>query len=217
MIPLAQCDGCRRHVRVTESRCPFCDAPRAPSDASEVFASPRGLSRAVLIALGASLTGGACQGRTSGPAQPVAAHPVTAQPVDPPHPVIAAPYGLPPPPEEVRRGPEPAWFITLSDPISLRACATTPMVVRAQNSYDAPVLTHRERVVMKVNGAIASAFNRVFQETAAGPGWDSIPAHGSVRDERVMLGALITAPGEYFFELYLDDRRIAGRRISVTP
>lgn len=69
---------------------------------------------------------------------------------------------------------------------------------------------------MKVNGAIASALDpRV--STAAGPGWDSIPAHGSVRDERVMLGALITAPGEYFFELYLDDRRIAGRRISVTP
>lgn len=170
------------------------------------------MSRAVLVALGASLSAPACRSRTSDVAQPDTVHaPET------PHPVIAAPYGLPPPPEELRRVPEPSWHITLSDPISLRACAATPLVVSATNDYDAPVLTHRTRVSLMLNGAPAPAFDRVFQQGEAPPGWESVPAHSVVRDERVMLGALVNSPGEYEFALFLDGRRIAARRVTVTP
>ncbi len=166
----------------------------------------------MLVALGASLGELACRTRTSGAAQSVTVH------VDEsPHPVIAAPYGLPPPPEELRRGPEPTWRITLSEPISLRACASTPLLVSATNDYDALVLTHRTRVSLKVNGAPAPAFDRVFQQGEAPPGWEAIPAHSTVRDERVMLGSLVNAPGEYEFALFLDGRRLAARRITVTP
>lgn len=60
-MDLDLCNGCRRHVRTTESTCPFCGAPRAagaptPHERGVSAASPR--SRAQRYVLGAAVAAG---------------------------------------------------------------------------------------------------------------------------------------------------------------
>ena len=57
MNQLAPCPHCKRHVRVTESTCPFCDASVGTALAARArpSVSTRGLSRASILALGASM------------------------------------------------------------------------------------------------------------------------------------------------------------------
>jgi hypothetical protein len=61
MTSLVPCPSCARHVRVEETRCPFCDGPlpaRAPV-AARGPSAPGRLSRAALFAAGATLAGAA--------------------------------------------------------------------------------------------------------------------------------------------------------------
>lgn len=211
MIPLMTCEACSRHVRVTESRCPFCGAPREPEGPSSLPPLARPMSRAVIAALGASLSLAACRARTSGAAETVSVEP----PREPPHTTIVAPYGAPPDPTPRPR--EASWLVTLPDPIRMAARASTPLEVSATNPYDTPVPSHRERVTMRVNGAAAPAFDRVFQQGDGGTVWGTVPAGAAARAQFMILEALMPSPGEYFVELYLDGRRIAGRRITVVP
>ncbi len=115
---LRECDACLRHVRVSETRCPFCDAalaaaPRLPSVPSGVR------SRAAQIAIAATLIG--CEEpkppvaphestevadasppppamtTTTPPAETATAPATTAPPPPPPPPPnLKKPYGAPP-------------------------------------------------------------------------------------------------------------------------
>lgn len=72
---LVPCVGCARHVRASESACPFCHAPFVTAALPEI-PSTRGLSRAAML-LGATLSLTACPRRER---------------------EVAAVYGAPPPP-----------------------------------------------------------------------------------------------------------------------
>ena len=67
---LVPCPSCARHVRSTESACPFCASARVPSLAAAPRSPAKRLSRAALFALGASAAAvAACSGSvTPGPA-----------------------------------------------------------------------------------------------------------------------------------------------------
>lgn len=209
MIPLSVCGRCARHVKVNEARCPFCGAGREAVAALATTPMPRGMSRALLVALGASVSLPACRTRTEG-----AAHPVSVEParVDP-HPTIAAPYGVPPDPNRV---PTPTWLITLPDPIAMSARATTPLIISAANAGETPLETHRDRVSLRVNGVVALGFDAEFHRDVPDE-WVTLAPHHTARDERRVLEALAPTPGEYLFELILDGRPIAGRRVYVGP
>jgi hypothetical protein len=67
MASLAPCSHCRRHLRRHEAQCPFCGAQQPPPPAPRrQLAIPRDASRATLLALGLTLVGQACGGRTDG-------------------------------------------------------------------------------------------------------------------------------------------------------
>lgn len=67
MIRLVPCPACQRHVRCTELACPFCSAGTAAAPVANL-PSVRGLRRAALFALGASLSAAACGGDDEGTA-----------------------------------------------------------------------------------------------------------------------------------------------------
>lgn len=78
-MSLHPCPGCRRHARAAE-RCPFCGEMQAPAPPSAGW--PLGVSRAALVALGASLALEGCDRTPVGPSvSPAygAAPPVSAQ------------------------------------------------------------------------------------------------------------------------------------------
>jgi hypothetical protein len=63
IAPLVPCPSCARHVRATESACPFCATARVPSAAPVTRTPGQRLSRAALFALGASAAAvAACSG-----------------------------------------------------------------------------------------------------------------------------------------------------------
>jgi hypothetical protein len=65
---LTPCPVCRRHVRVTETECPFCAVALDLSHVPPPVLPPRRLGRAAQLAFGASLAGalaGACDGESS--------------------------------------------------------------------------------------------------------------------------------------------------------
>jgi hypothetical protein len=65
MALLAPCSSCRRHLRRHEAQCPFCGAHQPPPPAPRrQLTIPRDASRATLLALGLTLVGQACGGRT---------------------------------------------------------------------------------------------------------------------------------------------------------
>lgn len=217
MRALTLCDGCQRHVRVTEDRCPFCDRARAAGADEPLTLTPRALPRAMIVALGATLSLTACPSRGGVTGEPPRTDPPhTPPPRTAPHPVIAAPYGAPPPIERARP-PEASWRITVSDGVSMARRGATPFEVVAVNPYDVPVETHRERLTLRVNGQESAAFALSFGNGVLPPNWRTVPAHGEAHDARNLLEALAPAPGEYLFELYLNGRRVAARRITVVP
>ena len=66
-LRLIPCPGCERHVRVTESVCPFCDGALpavAPVERAELAVSspPRRLGRAATFLFGAAIAGSAATG-----------------------------------------------------------------------------------------------------------------------------------------------------------
>lgn len=220
MRALTLCDGCLRHVRVADARCPFCDHPREASAEPPLELAPRALPRAVIATLGVTLSLAGCPspaGVTT--SEPPRSDPPRALPprVDP-HPVIVAPYGAPPPPPDARPvAPHATWRITVSDGVSMARRATTPFEVVAVNPYDVPVETHRERLSLRVNGQESAAFSLSFGNGVLPPNWATLPPRGEARDARNLLEALAPAPGEYLFELFHDGQRVAARRITVVP
>ncbi|HVU04333.1 MAG TPA: AgmX/PglI C-terminal domain-containing protein [Polyangiaceae bacterium] len=99
-MPLAPCPGCSRHVRTTETACPFCDGDLR--QAFSAWAPPRlpteRLSRAALAAFAASsFSAAACSTKTTENAAPSAA-PVAAPAVPAPNsPPIASSEPAPTP------------------------------------------------------------------------------------------------------------------------
>ncbi|MBN8611866.1 MAG: hypothetical protein J0L92_14825, partial [Deltaproteobacteria bacterium] len=89
-MTLAPCSGCARHVRASETACPFCGAPRAGSsalDASSADAGPPRASRQSVmfgaavgaIAVSSLLFGGGCVFAYGAPAPADDTAAVTAQ------------------------------------------------------------------------------------------------------------------------------------------
>ena len=64
-MPLAPCPSCRRHVRLSSSSCPFCEAPLEPSALRAAPGLPGPLSRSAWVRLAmaaATTTAVACGG-----------------------------------------------------------------------------------------------------------------------------------------------------------
>ena len=57
MTRLRTCEGCARHVFVTETRCPFCRCELAPASRSPIFDIRASMSRAQRVALVAAVAG----------------------------------------------------------------------------------------------------------------------------------------------------------------
>ncbi|MCC7539105.1 MAG: hypothetical protein IT379_22980 [Deltaproteobacteria bacterium] len=102
---LAACPSCSRHVRVAESRCPFCacvfDVALAPRPPHAVAGS---LTRAAVFFGGATLAA-SCGPRGGDEARPEA---VTTE-------SIAQPYGVPVPPDPPRHPPPPGAAVPPDD------------------------------------------------------------------------------------------------------
>lgn len=102
---LAPCSGCQRHVRVSESACPFCGLARRAAAATGVSEEPSGLSRAAVLVLGASLALAGCRrGDDGGPTMAPNNNNNASQHST--EPSSADIYGGPPPPAQ-RRQPDP--------------------------------------------------------------------------------------------------------------
>ena len=90
MSQLVPCAACSRHVRVSETACPFCAAPFSAPASRPADASSR-LGRAALFAFQATTVAAALNA-----CGPSSAPPTTVEP--PPQTAIAQPYGAPPQP-----------------------------------------------------------------------------------------------------------------------
>jgi hypothetical protein len=122
-MPLAPCPACARHVRVTESQCPFCDTALALEAERPLANSALRLGRAAMfvfrtsaaaamVATAAGCGGGSTPPPTESIAQPYGAPPDPQPPQPPPPPpsgpqlptppdtTIMQPYGAPPNPPE---------------------------------------------------------------------------------------------------------------------
>ena len=91
MSALSQCPGCSRHVKVTETACPFCGIAVSLLDrvAPEATSSGKRLGRAALLAIGAA-TAIACEtpkAEPNGPAAVYGGPPVEARDAGTPVPV----------------------------------------------------------------------------------------------------------------------------------
>ncbi|MBL9107879.1 MAG: hypothetical protein JNM74_01360, partial [Myxococcales bacterium] len=69
-MALVTCSACTRHVRETESACPFCGATVTLRAAAPVCTNPSGLSRAALVfgGLAVAASVAACTPSEPGPA-----------------------------------------------------------------------------------------------------------------------------------------------------
>ncbi|TAK31125.1 MAG: hypothetical protein EPO40_05770 [Myxococcaceae bacterium] len=214
-IALVVCERCVRHMRVDEPRCPFCGAA-VPAVGTQALELPRGASRAVIAALGATLSLGACHGRGEATVDATRARePQRAES----HPLIMAPYGAPPPP---RDGLPPAvrdlqWFVTISSPITMGARATTPLEISARNHGAAAVRPQRERLRLRVNGELSPAFDLAFNNGTMLPAWSELPTGQVVRDVRPIVEALMPGPGEYMLALEWDGHVVSRRSVTVRP
>lgn len=95
-MPLVLCNACSRHVRDTETRCPFCDSEVAVSE-GRVAAPPR-MSRAAQVAFVATVLVG-CRDESKPPVTPtetIDAQSPEPPPPPPPPPNLKKPYGAPP-------------------------------------------------------------------------------------------------------------------------
>src|SRR5262245_56983060 len=62
--PLSPCPSCSRHVLTTEPTCPFCKSTLSAAETAAPIV-PRGLSRAAMLPLGATLALQGCSGGTT--------------------------------------------------------------------------------------------------------------------------------------------------------
>jgi len=101
MSELRPCEGCRRHVSISETSCPFCGATR---EVEQAVSSRFGRASRAAVFAGAALASTACGGKKPA-AQNVDNHSTEAQadagvespPPPPPDPNnIPMPYGAPP-------------------------------------------------------------------------------------------------------------------------
>src|SRR5689334_224888 len=90
--PLVACPTCSRHVRTTETACPFCAAALPRTHVARKSA-PRRLDRAAAFFFGASVTLGACTGEVTDEKGASGMH--DGGPEDDGS--VSAHYGLPPP------------------------------------------------------------------------------------------------------------------------
>jgi len=205
VTPMVVCGGCVRHVRESDLRCPFCGEARRLAQ-SAVPDAPRGASRAVIAALGASLSLGAVQAPVEKPSEPVA---------------IAPPYGIPP--ELIPQRPSPpqvrslSWLITVSGRVSMAGRAGALLEISATNRTSTAIRPERHRLRMRVNGVPSPAFDLAFSNGIVGPGWDAIAPNAQARDGRRLLEGLMPAPGEYMLVLEWDGHPVARRSVTVTP
>ena len=72
MASLILCTACQRHIRRHEAQCPFCGAARKASSPFREVVIPRDATRATIFALGLSLAGQACGGKTDADNDPAA-------------------------------------------------------------------------------------------------------------------------------------------------
>lgn len=199
MRALSLCEGCQRYVRETETRCPFCDAPRVPTGLAPLEAAPRSVSRAMLVTMGASLAISGCS----------------------PHPVIAAPYGAPPP--DSREGPQAfvpnvAWRITLPHPITRDARAQTPLRIHMQNPADVPAETSLLLLTLLVNGQVSPQFAQaVAIALAQDSSLRTLPARGERELQLPIVEALLPEVGEYLLALQWNRQPVAVRSVTVRP
>ncbi len=211
---LVVCVGCSRHVRSTDARCPFCEALVVTGDTPSLEV-PRGVSRAALVALGASLSLTGCE-RGAALADP----PRRADAYVQPHPAIVAPYGAPPPPRTTPRPPAVellTWHLTLSDGIRMGARATTRLEISATNNSPGVVRPERDRLRLLVNGVPSQVFDLAFGNGPRVNEWDDLPSGHVVRDARMIVEPLMPAPGEYRLVLEWDGHVVARRTVSVVP
>ncbi len=204
MTPLTQCEGCARHVRVIEARCPFCGRARgAETVPAPMTETPRGLSRALLTTLGVTLSLVACQGRGQ---------------ASQPHPIVAAPYGAPPPPQDAGSvASQAVWHVTLPSPIRMAARAQTPLEISVTNPGSSALDPGRGRMSFRVNGEPSPALDLAFHNGTFEPHWESLPPRATVRDQRNVLEAVMPTPGEYLVELLIGGRPVDARRVTVVP
>lgn len=210
---LLVCEGCSRHVRSDDRRCPFCDADVRADRPLPWVELPRGASRAAIFTVSATLALGACQGRGNSQAHDPDRRQTEA------HPLIVAPYGAPPPPPTdappaVRQA---TWLVTISSPIAMAARATTPLQISATNYGPGPLNPQRERLRLRVNGEVSPAFDLAFNNGVVAAGWTEIAPNQTARDARNVVEALMPAPGEYMLALEWDGQVVARRSVTVTP
>jgi hypothetical protein len=80
MKRLRSCDGCKRHVFVSERECPFCHRQLTAAPPPADVSVPSGASRAQRLALAAALGGQGLVGCAQATTTPVEGAPVTANP-----------------------------------------------------------------------------------------------------------------------------------------
>ena len=112
---LSACPGCSRHVRVSESACPFCGATLSAAfrAAAAPAATPVGLGRAAVYALGATslAVAAACSGSVPAPTADAGAGDAQDE-------AMNAAYGGPPPSAE-DAGPGDAAAADMGSPAPL--------------------------------------------------------------------------------------------------
>jgi len=138
------------------------------------------------------------------------------------HPVIAAPYGAPPPLDvgarpRVQVPTAASWLVTLPDPITMAMRARIPLEIVASNLSDSAIDPGRGRIRFRVNGESSPVLDMAFGNGVMLPHWESLPPHATVRDQRMVLETIMPTPGEYLVELTIDGQRVAARRVTVVP
>lgn len=112
MRTLIPCSECARHVRSTETACPFCDRPLTPSVARALDPTSR-LGRAAMFAFRATTVAAlsalpACGDDRTSPPTTTVKPPSTEVPFDP---TLVQPYGAPPEPRPEPPPPPPTTAV----------------------------------------------------------------------------------------------------------
>jgi hypothetical protein len=129
MSSLVPCASCARHVRITESVCPFCQRPFSePARASAPLPTDSALTRAAIVFMGATALSACGKSNVPGP---------TPAPTD-----LAAPaYG--PAPVDTDAGPTPVTPVEAGAPAPVDAGAPTLVDAGAGTPVPPPINPHR--------------------------------------------------------------------------
>ena len=142
MSQLIPCGACLRHVRHTESACPFCDARLAPTPARALDPTTR-LGRAAMFAFRATAVAALSTMSGCGDDQPVPP-PTSVMPPEPSN--VVMPYGAPPEPRP-SEVPVPPASTTLKPPTDVPSVPISeaphrrhhPLIGGPTPAYGAPV------------------------------------------------------------------------------